>query len=146
VRRRRALAIAFATVLVVVLGACGSSSKSNANEVKPPQPVDRRGQKSVTVDAQNNAFSPQVITVSPGTTVTWTNRDQEAHNHKKQSDVADFGGTFGVNVGDFGPGKTYSYTFDKPGTYAYMCTIHSLMTGTVIVDGSTATTNSTPTS
>jgi plastocyanin len=140
VTRRGALAIALAMVLAFALGACGSSSKSNGNAVTPPQPVDKRGQKKVAVDARNNAFSPQVITVSPGTTVTWTNRDQEAHNVKKQSDVADFGGTFGVNVADFGPGTTYSYTFDKPGTYAYMCTIHSLMTGTVIVDASKSTT------
>jgi len=104
-----------------------------------------RGQKAVAVNAQNNAFSPQSVIVSPGTRVTWTNRDQVAHNVKKLSDTANFGGAkFGVDVADFGPGKTYSYTFVKPGPYVYTCTIHGLMTGSVVVDASTnATTPST---
>ena len=94
----------------------------------------------MNIDAQNNAFSPPSIVVSPGTKVTWTNKDQTAHDVKKQVDTADFGGKFGVSVGDFGPGATYSFTFTKPGTYPYFCSIHSLMSGTIVVEAGAAST------
>jgi plastocyanin len=33
------------------------------------------------------------------------------------------------------PGATFSFTFTNPGTYNYLCTIHTFMTGTVTVTG-----------
>ena len=132
----------FGAVLLTVvaafgIAACGSSGNGGSSSPTTLAPVDARGKKTVSVDAHNNAFSPPTIIVSPGTTVTWTNTDQVAHDVKKQSDTADFGGKFGVSVGDFGPGQTYSFTFTKPGSYPYFCSIHSLMTGTVQVEALT---------
>jgi plastocyanin len=47
----------------------------------------------------------------------------------------DFGGQFGADVGDFGPGATYSFTFKKLGqNFLYACTIHTGMTGKVRVE------------
>jgi plastocyanin len=73
----------------------------------------------------NFAFGPQVVTVKPGTTVHWTNRDAEAHT------VTSNTGAFGSSV--LQPGASYSFTFAKPGTYHYHCTIHPFMTGMVTV-------------
>jgi len=73
----------------------------------------------------NFAFGPQVITVKAGTTVHWTNRDTEAHT------VTSNTGAFGSPV--LQPGASYSFTFAKPGTYHYHCSIHPFMTGMVMV-------------
>jgi amicyanin len=73
----------------------------------------------------NFAFGPQVVTVKLGTTVHWANRDSEAHT------VTSDTGAFNSPV--LQPGAGYSYTFTKPGTYAYHCTIHPFMTGKVVV-------------
>jgi len=73
----------------------------------------------------NSAFNPVSITVSNGTTITWTNK--ESMIHTVTSDSLFF------NSGDMGKDKTFSYTFNKPGTYPYRCIYHSNMKGTVVV-------------
>ena len=78
---------------------------------------------SVTI--HNFAFGPQVVTVKAGTTVHWTNNDTEAHT------VTSMTGAFNSPV--LQPGAGYSFTFTKPGTYSYHCTIHPFMTATVVV-------------
>jgi len=78
---------------------------------------------SVTI--KSFAFSPASITVKVGTTVTWTNQDQDAHT------VTDKGGAFGSQA--LNTGASFKFTFTKPGTYNYLCTIHPFMTATVVV-------------
>jgi plastocyanin len=77
------------------------------------------------ITIRNFAFGPQVVTVKPGTTVHWANSDSEAHT------VTSDTGVFSSPV--LQPGTGYSFTFTKPGTYAYHCTIHPFMTGKVVV-------------
>jgi len=77
------------------------------------------------VAIRNFAFAPQVVTVKAGTTVHWANQDSEAHT------VTSDAGAFGSPV--LQPAAGYSFTFAKPGTYRYHCTIHPFMTGTVVV-------------
>jgi plastocyanin len=77
------------------------------------------------VSIQNFAFSPATVTVKVGTTITWTNRDQDAHTvtaTKRSFHSAT------LNTGD-----TFRHTFTTPGTYQYLCTIHPFMTATVVV-------------
>jgi len=71
------------------------------------------------------AFSPSVLSVSPDTVVTVTNRDSIAHTW-----TAD-GGMF--NSGLIQPGASFSVTFTSPGTARYHCAIHPFMTGAVTV-------------
>jgi plastocyanin len=73
------------------------------------------------------AFGPQSITVKVGTTVTWTNGDQDSHTVTSQ------GNSGPLKSATLGNGDTYKYTFTKAGTYEYLCTIHPFMTGTVVV-------------
>jgi plastocyanin len=118
----------------VCLAACGGGGKgSSSNTLPTPTTVDLRGRKQVEVEAKDNFFTPAAIIVDQGTTVTWKNAGNVVHNVHKSADAVDFGAPFGVDTADFGPGQTYSFTFDKPGTYAYTCTVHSLMSGTVQV-------------
>lgn len=77
------------------------------------------------ISIDNFSFTPATLTVKAGTKVTWTNRDDIPHtvvtaDKKLKSTVLDTDDTF-VAV------------FDQPGTYQYFCSIHSHMTGTVVV-------------
>lgn len=72
-------------------------------------------------------FSPAALTVSLGSTVTWTNGGLARHTV-----VAD-GGSF--RSPDVRSGQTFSQTFSTPGTYTYICDIHPEMKGTITVNG-----------
>ena len=128
--RRVALVLALVACALVGATACGSSKP----KVTPPAPpTDARGQKTFTIEARGNAFMPLAVIVDVGTTVTWHNADAVAHDVKKAADALDFGATFGADASKFGPGQSYSFTFTKAGTFAYTCTIHTFMSGTVRV-------------
>lgn len=73
------------------------------------------------------AFSPGALTVKVGTTVTWTNKDSDAHTVTSQGS----GGPLQSKA--LATGETYSYTFTTAGTFSYLCTIHPFMTATVTV-------------
>ncbi len=78
------------------------------------------------ITIQSFAFTPQSVTVSKGTKVTWSNNDSVAHT------VVGDSGTPGTS-GSIAPGATYSYTFTQAGTFTYHCGIHPSMTGTITV-------------
>ncbi|GAB3975870.1 hypothetical protein GCM10029978_061130 [Actinoallomurus acanthiterrae] len=77
------------------------------------------------VSIKSFAFGPASVSVKVGTTVTWTNQDEEPHT------VTADGGAFRSPT--LGSGKTFRFTFTKPGSYPYSCTIHPFMRGTVVV-------------
>lgn len=84
-------------------------------------------QDDMTVSIQDFSFNPGQITVAPGTTVTWTNEGPSPH-----TTTADDGGW---DSGTLQQGEDFSFTFDKPGTYTYHCSIHPDMTASVKVSG-----------
>lgn len=71
------------------------------------------------------SYSPAVIKVSKGTTVTWTNEDQIIHT------VTDLGNKF--DSGFIQSQESWQYTFDEQDNYLYFCSIHPWMRGTVLV-------------
>lgn len=78
------------------------------------------------VTIEDFAFGPAELVIAPGTTVTWTNADITPH-------------TVTANDGAFDSGRidvdgTFSFTFEEPGAYAYFCTYHPGMTGTIVVE------------
>jgi plastocyanin len=79
---------------------------------------------------KNIQFSPKALTVSKGTTVTWTNEDSVNHDVTKTSGP---GPKFASGTGNIGSGGTYKMTFNTPGTIQYRCTIHPGMAGTIVV-------------
>ncbi|MGX9673230.1 cupredoxin domain-containing protein [Mycobacterium sp. HM-7] len=93
----------------------------------PPEPGHPApapaGPNAVNID--NFAFAPAELTVPAGTTVTWTNHDEDPHN------VVAEGGQFRSPT--MGSGATFSYVFATPGTFTYVCGIHPFMHGTVVV-------------
>ncbi len=68
---------------------------------------------------------PPTLTVPAGTTVTWTNKDEEPHNV-----VAEDGAFRSPGMDAQG---TFSHQFTKAGTYTYVCGIHPFMKATVVV-------------
>ena len=84
-------------------------------------------QAAVTVKIENFTFLPRELDISTGTTVTWQNADDVPHTATSKDDPRVF---------DSGPLDTddkFSFTFNKPGKYAYYCKVHPHMTGVVIV-------------
>lgn len=80
---------------------------------------------TANVVMKNFDFSPMAITISAGTTVTWKNLDGEPHT------VVSADGLF--RSGALDENDTYSFRFDKPGVYKYVCSIHPKMMATVKV-------------
>ena len=78
----------------------------------------------VTVPIQNFMFAMNV-TIASGSTVTWKNMDGEPHT------VVSLDGAFRSKALD--EGDSFSYRFDRPGIYKYICSIHPKMTATVTV-------------
>ncbi|MGH2962130.1 MAG: cupredoxin domain-containing protein, partial [Solirubrobacterales bacterium] len=71
-------------------------------------------------------FEPPTVTVEAGTEVRWSNSDSAAHTASGEDGSFDTGA---LKEGDEGKA-----TFDKPGTYAYVCEFHPFMKGTVEVE------------
>jgi plastocyanin len=80
---------------------------------------------TATVRIGNFTFNDQILTVKPGTTVTWTNGDDIPHTVTSDS------GVFKSKVLD--TGDRFSFTFAKIGQYGYYCSLHPHMTGSIIV-------------
>ncbi|HME48515.1 MAG TPA: cupredoxin family copper-binding protein [Mycobacterium sp.] len=97
-----------------------ATSAATSSTAAPDAP---QGPNAVSIN--NFKFDPATLTVPVGTTVTWTNLDEEPHT------VAAKDGSF------HSPGLdthgSYSFTFTTPGTFDYICSIHPFMTGTVVV-------------
>lgn len=90
----------------------------------PQTTVTPTGPAAVTI--QNLAFSPALLTVPAGTTVTWTNNEAIAHTVTSNTGLFD--------SGIFNRGDTYSFTFNDKGIYEYHCTLHPTMKGKVTVE------------
>ena len=111
------ISMAILAIAAVVLVTTGQRSLG-AN------PAQEGGDAAVKID--NFSFGPATLTVPAGTTVTWTNRDDVPHT------VVDSDGKqFKSPVLD--TDQKFSHKFDKPGTYAYYCSVHPKMTGKVVV-------------
>ena len=91
----------------------------------------------VTVQMLDSTFELRTVTVSIGTTLSWTNDGQIVHTATADN------GSF--DTGDVAPGATStSVTFDQPGTYPYFCRYHGSpggrgMAGTIVVTGQVVT-------
>ena len=93
----------------------------------PPSGSAAPATGTATIEISDFAFGPQELTVQAGTVVTWANEDGVGHSIKS--------GDGSFDSPDFGQGETFSFTFNEPGTYPYVCGIHDSMTGTVVVEG-----------
>ncbi|MGV9664692.1 cupredoxin domain-containing protein [Nocardia niigatensis] len=156
-RRRAAVAVTVAAAALLTASACSSSGGGKATDnaapgftfasgtatpgmvpdgagpampsmtmpaaTSAPATAAPAGPNAVTID--NFAFGPTSLTVKVGTTVSWTNHDEEPHTV-----VADDGSFRSPTLGN---NATYTFTFTKAGSFAYVCSIHPFMHATVVV-------------
>jgi plastocyanin len=82
---------------------------------------------TLMIDISGFAFRPDVVSITAGDTVTWTNRDTAQHSI-----------VFLTGLGqteNFGLGQSSSLRFIAPGTYKYLCGLHGQsMSGTIVVN------------
>jgi plastocyanin len=78
-----------------------------------------------TISIRDFSFAPVSLTVAPGTKVRWKNLDGEPHTVR--------GVDSGFRSEPLDQNDSFTFKFDKPGTYRYVCSIHPQMIGTIIV-------------
>jgi plastocyanin len=88
-------------------------------------PAAARSDGGSTITIDNFTFSPPRLAVSKGTEVTWANQDDIPHTIVLT--------TIGVRSKAIDTDKTFTYRFDKAGTFAYVCGLHPQMHGQVVV-------------
>jgi plastocyanin len=115
------------TVLIAILSISNSCSKSADYTTPTGTPGTKgTGPGANEVWIQGMAFSPATITVTAGTTITWTNKDAVSHTVTSNSGL--------FNSGNLSTNSTYSFTFSTAGSYSYYCAIHPSMTAKVVVN------------
>ena len=125
--RRWPLLLMLGLTLAVATACSGAGKKADVYGERSARMV---AGDALTVELINLQFVPQGIRIKPGTTVMWVNKDVALHNVSSIESVF-----LSAPQGDMKEGDTFSYTFDKPGTYKYQCTYHHPnMNGVVIVE------------
>ena len=114
------------TGTVVVTGEGGDAPPPPDPTQPPAPPAPPSSAPAGDVSIVDNAFTPDTKTVTAGTTLVWSNTGALPHTVTK-------GGSF--DSGILMPGDTYRRTFNTPGTFGYVCTLHAGMTGSVVVTG-----------
>jgi plastocyanin len=114
--------------ILLVSNSCSKSSSDTMNGMNnnPYGTGNSAGPGTNEVFIQNMAFNPATITITAGTTITWTNKDGYAHTVTSDTNL--------FNSGNIGTNGTFSYTFATAGTYQYHCAIHASMTAKVVVN------------
>jgi len=84
-----------------------------------------RGDGPAAVEIVDSKYAPADLSVAPGTTIRWVNRDEETHTVTSTTELFKSGG---LNLGD-----EYTHTFATPGVYPYTCALHDFMHGTITV-------------
>jgi plastocyanin len=110
-RRSALVAVALVALSVADAAWLGDGHQAHATEA--------------VITIRNFSFTPPLLTVPAGTTVTWVNEDDEPHT------VVEGDKLFKSHALD--TGDKFSFTFTTPGTFKYSCTIHAHMVGAVVV-------------
>jgi plastocyanin len=122
----------------VLLGAAACSS-NNSNSAAPsatpppstPAPAPASGATTtvtIPVGASGltaTAFAPNPVTIKAGDSINWVNNDNIAHTSTANNNA--------WNSGTIPAGGSFKTTFNTAGSFAYHCTIHPGMAGTVTV-------------
>lgn len=111
--------LARAIATTVILAAAGTTVAPLAGAATSPAPA------GPVVKIDNFTFGPSALTVTVGATVTWINQDDIPHT------VVATDQSFKSKVMD--TDDRFSFTFTRPGEFAYFCSLHPHMVGKVIV-------------
>lgn len=112
--------VVYGAIYYFVLAKKGGYSYNNSAAPTNSAPA---AQNSIQISSFS--FSPASLTVKVGDTVTWTNQDSVGHSATADDKSFD--------TGILGQGKSGTITFSKAGTYTYYCSVHTSMSGTIVV-------------
>ena len=116
VRRRAVMA-------ALIAGALLGLASGGASRAAQPSAAPAAADSSIAI--HNFMFEPMSLEVAAGTKVTWKNFDGEPHTIHSIDDA--------FRSGALDQNDTFSFQFDKPGTYRYVCSIHPQMVATIVV-------------
>ena len=112
--------IVLSAAMVLVVASCGFASPQPTKvprPIQPPLPSD-----AVIVEADILNFTHQVLEIKAGTTVRWTNRDPTLHTSTQTP--TERGEEVVWDSARLEKGDSFYYTFNEPGTFRYICSIH----------------------
>jgi plastocyanin len=113
------LAAALAVVLLVsTTNVLAAADVVSVNIVDVPRPQPKWG------------YAPATRKIQPGTWVTWSNNGQDAHTVTAVDES--------FESGNLDPSEGFSWFFDQPGTFHYLCALHPWMVGKIVVGDDTA--------
>ena len=108
-------------------GAAQTAQETEATETEDS--TADGGGDAAEVSMRDIQFEPKTVTVSTGGEVTWTNDEAVGHDVTAKDDSFKSGEAGGMSEGD-----TFTRRFTRAGTFAYVCTVHPGMEGTVRVE------------
>lgn len=145
-RKTRFTVCSLTALLLIFLPLSAPTGDASAAESRQHTVTIPTGAADPTIDLTlqrtGNWYEPRRLTVTQGDTVTWINNDTEPHTVTsglgagiQSVQTGEKGVPDGIFDSDFfGSGESWSYTFEKPGAYAYFCIIHPWMEAAVIVE------------
>jgi plastocyanin len=107
-----------------VHGDIGHAAKT-ATEKPSGQPEEQAANSEVVVTIEDFVFKPAELTVSPGTKVTWINKDEAPHTATSVDKK--------FNSGGLDTDDKFSFVFNDKGEYPYFCALHPQMKATITV-------------
>jgi plastocyanin len=99
--------------------------QKTAQEPALPVASPRATDRIVDVAITGMLFVPAAVTIEKGDWIRWTNNDRSPHTATGKGRVFDTGTIVG--------GKNGQVQFNEEGTFAYHCTYHTRMAGTIVV-------------
>ena len=115
--------------LAAGMASCGKSSAPPTQPTPAAQTQTEQAKATITIPAGDpyygtSTFTPGNVTIAVGGTVTWSNKDGQAHNSTSDG---------GLWMQDIAAGGEFTRTFSTAGTFAFHCAIHAGMAGTITV-------------
>jgi plastocyanin len=119
-------------VTAVLAAACASPGETTSSDMQ----ASHRAHPDSDIVIDTSTFAPSVLRVSVGETVTWVNHDDFLHT--VTSNPRGKGAATGSGLGSrfdhrLKRDETFSFYFERAGTFAYHCTIHPEMRGSIVV-------------
>jgi len=108
-------------IALLLLAGCGGDGGEGESAAGAPA-------GSVDVKIASFDYTPKMVEVKAGGSITWTNQDKALHNAQTDSGAKGAFKTKDLNAGD-----SDEIAFEEPGTYSYYCVYHRFMTATVEV-------------
>lgn len=116
---------AVSTLAAMLMTVLCAAALVSGNRFATAAPAAAAKQSDITID--NYTFRPGIVTIPKGTTVVWTNKDDDVHTIKSQDGPTTFSSPA------LQAGSRYGFTFNRAGTYQYICTVHPFMHGVIVV-------------